>query len=145
MSSTPHSTQGGQTVLTSDQDINTRSCSPPSVATFKEALDYGIEDNIDSIEAVAEYVALQHPNFDLFPALPSVFQVQFLGQVLTRDGDQIVQKSEFEVRYGDRSVQQILGTVTLERRYDSLDASRSRSVVDEAVDATVEYRETTTP
>ncbi|MDT3437807.1 hypothetical protein [Haloarcula sp. 1CSR25-25] len=145
MSSTPHSPQAGQTVLTSDQDLNTRSQSPPSVATFKDTLGYGVEDSIDSIEAVAKYVALQHPNFDLFPTLPSVFQVQFLGQALTRDSGQIVQKSEFEVRYGDRAVQQILGTVTIRREYDTLDAARRRSLIDEAVDATVEYRETPTP
>jgi len=145
MSSTPYSSQAGQTVLTSDKDLNTRSQSPPSVATFKEALDYGIAEDIDNIEAVAEYVALQHPNFDLFPALPSVFQVQFVGQMLTRDSGQIVQESEFEVRYGDRAVQEILGTVTIQREYDTLDAARSRSVVDEAVDAKVEYRAAPTP
>jgi len=144
-SSTSNSRQSTQTVLTSDKDLNARCQSPPSVAVFKETIGYGPNDTVDEIEAVAEYVALQHPHFDMFPALPSAFQVQFLGQALTRDDGQIVQKSEFEIRYGDRTVQQVLGTVTVKREYEDLDAARSRSIIDEAVDASVEYRKAPKP
>lgn len=143
MSSTP-APSGSRTTLETT-DINDAHASHPSVATMKEAIGYAPHDEIRSAEAIAKYVAIRHPHFEIFPALPSRYTVNFVESTTEKQGGQFVQATAFEISIGGPHLRQVLGTVTVERSYETLSDARTLDGIDNAIDAKICYQEAATP
>jgi hypothetical protein len=146
MSSTPHSSTTQDQLISDDADLNEDHEHPPSIAVMKATIGYGRHQSVKSAEAVAKYVAAEHPDFDLFPALPSDFHVEFDSQTLEQGpaGD-YVQKTTFTVSFGSQYLLEELGQVTVKRLYDCLSDAREQTPPHATTETTVHYVETPTP
>lgn len=144
-SNTPGAPEHFRAPTVTDDELPTAESQRPSIATFKNAIDYGINDSIRSVIPVAKYIAAKHPGFVLAPALPSVYDVEFQHRELVNvDGD-VEQRTTLAIYYGDGPVQQTLGTVTISRRYRGMPNMSRLLDGSQATDTTVEYSEATTP
>jgi len=112
---------------------------------MKSAIDYGRNQSVKSAEAVAKYVAVKHPDFDLFPALPSRFTVEFQSQTLQpREGGDYVQETTFAISFGNQYLLEELGYVTVKRVYDCLSDAREQTPEYPTADTQVHYTEAKT-
>jgi len=146
MSSSPYSSTTQDQLISDDADLNEDHEHPPSIAVMKATIGYGRHQSVKSAEAVAKYVAAEYPDFDLFPALPSDFHVEFDSQTLEQGpaGD-YVQKTTFTVSFGSQYLLEELGQVTVKRLYDCLSDAREQTPDHATTETTVHYVETPTP
>ena len=113
---------------------------------MKATIGYGRHQSVKSAEAVAEYVAAEYPDFDLFPAFPSDFHVEFDSQTLEQDrGGDYVQRTTFTVSFGSQYLLEELGQVIVERMYDCLSDAREQTPAHATTETTVHFVETPTP
>lgn len=139
MSSTPSHSRDGS-------DSAPNAITPPlSVAMFKDAVGLGTGDSLRDVAAVAKYVALEHPDFTFSPPLPSVYDLEFEHRELTRTDEGFEQRTTFTVLYGDKPVQEELGTISIHRIYDSMPDTSTPLDGTEADDAKVKYTESPKP
>lgn len=145
MSSAPHDSTTQDRLFSSDDDLNADHEAPPSLAVMKSVIGYRRNQSAKSVRAVAKYVAAKHPDFDLFPALPSGFAVEFESQTLREgpDGDYI-QETTFSVSFGNQHLLQDLGQVTIKRTYDCLSDARDQSGDYPTAETTVHFTEAKT-
>jgi len=112
MSSSSHNPTSQDSLISTDDDLNEDHEHPPSIAVMKSVIGYGRRESVKSAKAVAKYVASRYPEFDLFPALPAEFTVEFESQTLRRGpaGD-YVQETTFTVSFGNQYLLEELGQV----------------------------------
>ena len=146
MSSSSHNPTSQDSLISTDDDLNEDHEHPPSIAVMKSVIGYGRRESVKSAKAVAKYVASRYPEFDLFPALPAEFTVEFESQTLRRGpaGD-YVQETTFTVSFGNQYLLEELGQVMVKRTYDCLSDAREQEPDYPKADVQVHYTETKTP